>query len=235
MVFSTFRRFVPGLFLSLAAGFASAQSGSVLIDARSNVFGYGVGTPQPGGGGGGLVAPSIALAAGTTTLTFSATGLAGWSGSLNNGPDGGTFSSSTAIPSVGPISGFTAPLSGELVGLFVPSGDFSGLNAPAALSYPNLASFALPSYAPGLRQVFFIGDGLTGTGSGATQTFAVPTGASRLVLGIADAFDFNASAGYYDDNVGGYTVGYVAPVPEPAPLAALGLGLAAALRRRKRA
>ncbi len=233
-----FLRTAAALALSTAVfSLARAQSGSLYVDAQSNIFGYGVGTPQPGGGGGGLVAPSITLSPGATTVTFSANGIAGWGGSLNNGPDGGTFASSTTIPSVGPISGFTAPLSGELVGLFIPAGDFSGLAAPAGISYPDTSAFTLASYAPGLRQVFYIGDGLTGTGSGSTQTFAVPAGASKLVLGIADAYSFDDPAGYYNDDVGGYNVSYIAPMPtpEPATFAAIGLGTVAMLRRRKRA
>ena len=234
-------RSVAALALVLAAfSSASAQSNPTYVDAKSNIFGYGVGTPQPGGYGGGVVAPSFVLTPGATSVTFFSSGSAGWDGpgSSTNGPDGGTFSSNTKIPAVGPISGFSAPLSGDLVGLFIPSGDFSGLSAPASLSYPSLASLGQASYAPGLRQLFYIGDGLTGTGTGTTQIFAIPAGASKLVLGIADAVGFNASAGAYDDNFGGFNVNYnIIPTPEPSALAVLGLGAVAVavLRRRKRA
>ena len=60
----------------------------------------------------------------------------------------------------------------------------------------------------GIGQVFFIGDGLTGTGSGAIQTFAVPDAATRLFLGVADAFAFGSDLpggrdpGFFDDNSG---------------------------------
>ncbi|WP_422012044.1 hypothetical protein [Roseateles sp.] len=186
---------------------SQAQSASLTVDAKANIFGYGVSTPAPGGGGGGVVAPVITLDAGTgRSVTFAASGLAGWGGSIDNGPDGGGFSGYTNIPSVGPISGFSGPLSGGLVGVFIEAGDISGLAAPGNLTYSSAADYGLASYAPGLRQVFFIGDGLTGTGSGATQVFHIPDGAGMLVLGIADAFAFNALAGYYDDNVGSYNV-----------------------------
>ena len=212
------------------ASAASAQSGPVFVDAKSNIFGYGLSTPGPGGGGGGILAPTVALTPGLgRTATFFATGQAGWGGALVNGPDGGNFASSTNIPALGPISGFTAPLSGHLVGLFLEAGDISALAAPGTLAYPDAAFFDLPTYAPGLRQVFFIGDGQT-TGS-ATQTFAVPDGAAVLVLGIADAFGFNAAAGYYDDNVGGYDVRYDV-VPSPAGLLVLGGLLVTRSRRR---
>ncbi|HEY3242752.1 MAG TPA: hypothetical protein VGM03_05305 [Phycisphaerae bacterium] len=44
---------------------------------------------------------------------------------------------------------------------------------------------------PGLRQPFFIGDGLTGTGSGAVQQFLVPDGATRLFLGTIDGCEWS--------------------------------------------
>lgn len=217
----------------VASGSALAQSGSLFVDAKANIFGYGASAPAPGGGGGGIVAPVIALSAGTgRTATFFATGQAGWQSVPVNGPDGGSFSGSTNIPAVGPISGYNAPLSGHLVGVFIEAGDISALAAPGVISYPNLAAFSQASYSPGLRQVFFIGDGLTGTGSGSTQVFNVPDGAGFLVLGIADAFGFNAQAGFYGDNVGGYDVRFEV-IPTPGALALLGLGALVVTGRRR--
>ena len=221
-----------GLFAVASAAFG--QAGNTFVDAKSNIFGYGLTAPAPGGGGGGVVAISLALNAGTgRTATFFARGSAGWAGSVVNGPDGGNFASSTSVPSVGPISGYNAPLSGHLVGVFIEAGDISGLTAPDAATYADLSAFAQNHYSPLLRQVFFIGDGLTGSNSGDTQTFDVPDGAGYLVLGIADAFGFNAAAGYYDDNVGGYDVNY-AVVPTPGAMSVAGLSLAMAARRRRR-
>lgn len=219
--------------IALASSAALAQNGSTYVKATANIFGYGLSTPQPGGGGGGTLANVIALNAGTGRVAaFSAGGMAGWGGALVNGPDGGNFSSTTNIGAVGPISGYNGPLSGQLVGVFIEAGDISALSAPGGMSYPDLASYSAADYSPSLRQVFFVGDGLTGTGSGATQAFYVPDGAAYLVLGIADAWGFNADAGYYDDNVGGYETSYVI-VPTPGAASMLGLaGLLAARRRR---
>ncbi len=212
---------------------ALAQNGFSFVNAQANIFGYGIATPAPAGGGGGQLAPAINLTPGFGRVaTFSAAGQAGWANQPFNGPDGGSFSSTTNLLGVGPISGYAAPLSGHLVGVFIEAGDISALSAPGTLSYPNLASFQQSSYAPGLRQVFFIGDGLTGTGSGSAQTFAVPDGASQLVLGIADGFGFAGSPGFYGDNVGGYETAY-AIIPAPGAMAAFALAGLGALRRRR--
>ncbi|MFT3683895.1 MAG: hypothetical protein QM783_03025 [Phycisphaerales bacterium] len=228
------RSLVSSVAVAALAAAASAQSGSTFVDAQANIFGYGASAPAPGGGGGGINAVLIPLGPGTgRTITFSAGGMAGWSGSTVNGPDGGNFSGTTNIPALGPISGYSAPLSGHLVGLFIEAGDISALSAPAGASYPDLASFTAASYSPLARQVFFIGDGLTGTGSGITQVFNIPDSAAYLVLGIADAFGFNGAAGYYNDNVGGYEVSYNA-VPTPAGAMVIGAAAAAGLRRRRR-
>lgn len=217
----------------LATG-ALGQAGAVAVDAQCNIFGYGVSTPAPGGGGGGLLAISVPLNPGTgRVLTFSNTGSAWWgSSSGSNGPDGGNFTSSTVVQPLGPISGYSAQRSGHLVGLLLEAGDPTGLPAPANMSYPDAAALTAASFAPGIRQVFFIGDGLTGTGSGDTQVFHVPDGATRLILGIADAFGFHGHAGYYADNTGGYEVNYNA-VPAPATLVLLGAGGLMATRRRR--
>jgi hypothetical protein len=79
------------------------------------------------------------------------------------------------------------------------------------------------SLAPQVKQVFFIGDGLTGTGSGAVQNFIVPTGATRLFLGPMDGFEWKG-------NTGSFTV-TVQAVPEPSTIFGLGvLGFGAFFR-----
>jgi hypothetical protein len=68
--------------------------------------------------------------------------------------------------------------------------------APPALTM----DMASPAFSVGLRQIFFVGDGLTGTGSGATQTFALPDEATRVFLGFMDSTAGISPGGYYDNS-----------------------------------
>jgi PEP-CTERM motif len=136
------------------------------------------------------------------------------------GPDG--YSGSSNINPLGSISGFVAPAQYPLVGVFT-SGAPSGAAPP---SYDYTGGLGQPSFSPLLNQVFFIGDGLTGTGSGATQVFNVPSSATELWLGFADAFAFSGDPGWYGDDPGALSVsGTLATgVPEPGTLSLLGAG-----------
>jgi hypothetical protein len=216
---------------------------SQAISAQSNIYGAGFTTaPDPGGstttsgGGGGTLPPAFTFAAGSNQiLTFSSvTGSVSLNGGQNhNGPDGNgsgqisstsTGDSATTTGGTGGsgstaatgISGITAPGAGYLVGIFETSAAPSG-TAPASLNYLSGLSTSATDYYPLLDQVFYIGDGLTGTGSGAVQKFHVPAGATRLFLGISDApGDGNSGTttpGDYDDNSGFFTVTFKVAVP----------------------
>lgn len=225
-----------GAVLVLAAcGAASAQAGSLSVSSQAVVY-----SPAGTTADGSVAAGPIAVSGGDT-LTFSVTGsiTAGCGStagciSLNGGgnfndPDGvGAAPSSSSNSGFGSISGITAPNAGYLVGVFVPSGGPSG-SAPTALDY-TMTNFS--SSSPVLDQVFFIGDGLTGDGTGSVQTFIAPTGAGDLYLGISDACGYNGAPSCYDDNQGSYNVTYTdtagtisaTPLPAALPLFAGGLG-----------
>lgn len=209
-----------------------AQNGSQVIDGQSNIFGYGVTTPAPAGGGGGVLAPVVTLDPGVGRILY-VQGLGGVSFANNAGAigaDGEAFNST--INGTGPVSG-VGPIGvrGGIFGVFIEDGDISGLTAPANFSQSSLTE---ASYAPGLRQVFFIGDGYADAGQTIQQQFFVPDGASKLVFGIADAFSWNGNIGWYGDNTGDYLVEYaVTAVPEPASMIALGVGALALVRRRR--
>ncbi len=250
---------LPLLALLLAPPWARAET--LTVSGMANIFGAGHAVPpDPDGGGGGLLPPFVTFAPGPgRVLTFSSvTGMVSCCGSdpaAFNGPDGGSMASGTTdITSFGGISGIlhgrgdltTAPptlpfVAGKtmfLVGVFL---DATEPMDPA----PPRLEFTMPPFglgedfavlAPLLRQTFFIGDGLTGTGSGVSQQFLVPATATRLFLGFEDALQFGFPTdppGFYFDNFGSleatFSLAATAAVPEPASLALFGLGALALL------
>jgi len=224
------------------------------IEATANIFGSGNAgspTPAPGGGGGGTAAPGFAISPGTgRVLTFqSVTGMVSLTPGYSVLPDGlqtdGTppFGASTNITSYQGISGISLDLgSGFLIGVFVSAATPSD-PAPTSLGFTNngtggLIDTGFSTLSPALDQTFFIGDGLTGFGTGATQQFNVPDSATQLFLGFADGYGYSGAPGQYQDNSGAFVASFeFSPdVPEPSNLIMLTLpiiGMLVYLRRRR--
>jgi len=100
--------------------------------------------------------------------------------------------------------------------------------APPSLDFSSTAiGRSFTTLSPLLQQTFYIGDGLTGQGSGSTQSFLVPDDATRLFLGILDGAYFVGGPDYYDNNVGSFAVQGTVAVPEPATWVALVTGAVA--------
>jgi hypothetical protein len=168
-------------------------------------------------------------------LTFDVTGSATpfGAGTPMLGADG-NLGALGGLPDIGALSGVTypgmssLPLFGVLLGNTLPT------TPPAGIGFFT-QGVAFDALSPLLGQVFWIGDGLTGTGSGAGQVFHVPTGATHLYLGFID------DAGAYHDNVGGFDVDIHSrapdstpnPVPEPSSVLLMLTGAAAARRFRQ--
>lgn len=170
---------------------------------------------------------SVAVSGGNV-FTFSASGTTSVDGSCFAGPDGGcytdqySFSDNTSLPNG--ISSYAGPAS-ALIGVFVGPGTPSGTGTDNGDNPPDPT---LTSHSPALNQVFFIGDGLTGTGTGSVQTFMAPGGAVVLYLAVAD------SVGGSTGNSGALSVTVTAvPEPEDAAMMFVGLGLVG-LRLRSR-
>lgn len=99
-----------------------------------------------------------------------------------NGPDGGAFVNHFDGTQNG-ISDIRAPVN-SLLGVFLDDNQPDTTPSPSALNF-ELIGTNLSFLSPELKQVFFVGDGLTGTGTGDIQVFEIPTGATRLFLGLA--------------------------------------------------
>jgi hypothetical protein len=144
----------------------------------------------------------IAVAAGQV-LTFAASGRTTVNGSCwAPTPDGGCYADESVF-GAGPMNGISS-IAGPacaLLGVFLDDRVPAGQSAPPQLEFTR-GRTDFKSLAPALRQVFFIGDGLTGTGSGSVQRFTVPTSATRLFLAVADSLGGSSPEG----NLGKITV-----------------------------
>jgi len=202
----------------------NAFSDTVTIDATDDLYGAGHPTLPATIYPGTFPVSDTFPADPNEILTFSSvTGLVGCNFVITNGPDEPCWPGvNTTVTSYGGLSGIDVYHNNMfLVGVFLDANEPSG-PGPAVLSYnygtPGSLSTSDPSFSPVLDQVFFIGDGLTETGTGQEQIFHVPAGADRLYLGFADSFDSVPS--YYADNVGSLTATFsitsTTATPEPA-------------------
>lgn len=198
-------------------------SNTVILDisGQANIFGAGL-TALPSGTGGGILPPLVHFQSGSNqALIFTSVlglidigiGSNGYEFG-NNGPDGIVNSpfndSSTAV---GGISGYVDNNRiATLAGVFLDDSEPTS-PAPSSLAFSDDGQIghSFSSLAPQLRQVFFIGDGLTGTGSGSEQVFMVPPTATRLVLGIPDV-DYNDNSGSF---VAKFTISPLMPALVP--------------------
>ena len=135
------------------------------------------------------------------------------------GPDGATSCPMVNFAgSVGPFSGYTAmDFQGALVGVFLE--DTFRSPAPRASRFYAMtksqgaistglssSSQRVAMYVPLIGQIFFIGDGVSGTGAGSTQFFTVPETATHLYIGYVDSCSATSSVpGCYADNEGTLT------------------------------
>ena len=240
-------RFVSALtFFLVAALCAVAQPAAatvVSVAATSNIYGAGLPTPpNPGGGSAGDLPPSVTFqAAPGQVLTFSSvTGTSTLTTAFGMFPPDGNQNYPMNMSPYGAISGIQSDASSFLVGVFL---DAAAINAAAPATLDFTASRLGTSFAtlsPLLGQMFYIGDGLTGHGTGTVQQFNVPADATMLYLGFPDGTNYQGMPGQYQDNGGTLVTTFtINTVPEPSTWTLLGLGAVGAgvvlLRRRQRA
>jgi hypothetical protein len=185
---------------STAAEAVSCAAGLTRVSGKANIFGAGSDfAPSPGGESGGVVPPVVELPQNSSVITVRAiTGkvspmkpLVGYGGA------GGDGKGATDITSYGGISGIVDRRNGMfLVGVLLSDAPPS-THAPKRLDFTNRERFR--TLAPDVGQTFFIGDGRG-------RTFRIPSGASRLFLGFADAYSdghfYQGRPGYYGTNGG---------------------------------
>lgn len=140
---------------------------------------------------------NIAFCAGSILNFINAMGLCNFvPGTGIYSPEGGTTFIAATPADLG-ISGITAPVCG-LLGVFLSDGTNSGNAPPSGLTFGTSALRDFQTLSPQLYQLFYIGDGLKNDLT-TVQSFLVPSGATRLFLGILDGF------GWYN-NVGSFNV-----------------------------
>ncbi|HUO27916.1 MAG TPA: hypothetical protein VMU80_01770 [Bryobacteraceae bacterium] len=114
---------------------------------------------------------------------------------------------------IGPFSGYDlTDFTGGLAGMFLEDSLPTSAPSPLRFYVSDSSQGGIPTdfqiLSPLIGQVFFIGDGLTGTGAGTHQQFIVPATATRLYLGYVDSCSASGDArpGCYGDNSGTITV-----------------------------
>jgi hypothetical protein len=218
------------LIVTLFTTIANSIAATIAVPATANIFGAGHATPPaPAGNGGGVLPPVLAVTAGQsvsfTTMTGTVTHSNGtFSAAIAPfGPEG-YAASNTSLGSLGGISSISGDGFFWLAGVFLDATEPSD-PAPSGLPSFTTAAKQFTSLSPGLRQIFFIGDGQQAS---TPQDFVAPAGATRLFLGFVD--EHGGQVGYYGDNVGSLTVTH--NVPEPSSAVLLLSGALLSLRRR---
>jgi uncharacterized protein (TIGR03437 family) len=148
-------------------------------------------------------------------------------GVASYGPDG-TTSAPCNTPGtaqnidnpIGPFSGYdTTDFVGALTGVFL--ADSLPASAPPPLRFYVSDSSQggiqtnFRTLSPQIGQVFFIGDGLTGTGTGDVQVFVVPPTATHLYLGYSDSCGGTVPSCFFDN--GGAILVQAAIATQSAP------------------
>jgi hypothetical protein len=148
---------MPADTLGTNAALQLDEPASVTVDGRADI--YAAGLPSPDRARGGVMPTQLVLVPGGGVVR------------LRN-VHGKT--SCAGKPAAGPDDAGCARLLGVFVG-----------DRPASPRHGSDELVAGSLQHPALDQTFAVGDGLTGTGTGDIETFAIPKGATKLYLGYA--------------------------------------------------
>jgi hypothetical protein len=201
--------------VSLVSVAAGCHAAPVEVPATANIFGAGHDAPpEPAGFGAGVLPPMIAVSPGQAVSFTSVTGTVTYSNGAFAaavspfGPEG-SANFGTTLSSFDGISSITGSGFLWLAGVFLDDSEPAD-PAPAGLPEFTPAAKSFTTLSPGLRQIFFIGDGQQ---SGSPQIFIAPPGATRLFLGFADGSGGTGAPGFYGDNAGSLLVTHNVPPP----------------------
>lgn len=172
--------------IDLLRPFGPSTGSSIVVNVNGNNNPFLAGAPNGTsalGDSAPAQSPTLALTGFDLTqpFTFSAIGGFNFGGGVPTvSADGSPGNVAMNAGTLG-ISGPSGIRWNGLVGVFLDD-SVPGGTAPAPLN----SGTAFTTLSPGLRQIFWIGDGLTGTGTGDVQQFFAPPGATRLFLGASD-------------------------------------------------
>jgi hypothetical protein len=201
--------------LPLSAAFADTNT--FIVPGNANLFGAGhTVPPAPAGGGGGVLPTAVGFpAANSNQFTFSVSGTIASDSITYWDAEGGPYPMN--INSFGGISGVSSDNALYLMGVFLTSAA-PGSTAPAILDFRSTAiGTNFDELSPAIGQSFYIGDGFNPV-SGRQQRFNAPANATRLFLGVMDAYGFSGYTGAYSDNSGSFSVQVVRDVVQPPNL-----------------
>jgi hypothetical protein len=203
-----------------SAGVINAQNAVVTLSVNSLTDIYKAGGFDDGTGASPPLAYVFRAGSGQVLEFFSVVGE--WTCNVNtnqpysadgtSNPDGGCYPRANINPT-GPFSGYdNTDYQGAMVGMFLECG-LPTTTAPTLRFYVNDGSQGgiktdFTVLQPAIGQVFFVGDGLTGTGTGTRQLFLVPPTATHLYLAYVDSCSSSgfSGPGCYFDNAGVITV-----------------------------
>lgn len=113
---------------------------------------------------------------------------------------GKTSPSTVPTNSYNGMSNVRAPI-GAIMAVFLNDNPSSSGSAPSCLDFNTSTQRDYSTLSPQLKQVFFVGDGKRTNGE--VQRIVVPPGATRVFIGMMDAWQWNDNVGNFKFNVYG--------------------------------